>query len=258
MANEYYVVGNDKSLAPAYTQDQVYGKEEAYSKNEIEAKLETLNQAIGNKAGLDAITALSSSLNDKLGKNDFNNAIKDYVPKTTTVNDMPLSGPINLIYSNVGAAPAIHDHDTRYYLREDINSKIDTINSKIDTKADAGSLFTVTSEHSMTWEEDSSYDNGGYYKIIVPDCPLGKIQICDFTHYENFDREEDIDFYLPSTNHKYYVISTRVTTNNGYYKSTFEGVYANGGTKIGWADFVQNPGHGTDAHHITVVYARVS
>jgi hypothetical protein len=248
MANEYYVIGKDKSSAPAYKKDEVYNKAE------INDKINDINESLNDKAKKSDVTELRNDVNNKLDEAD----IQNYVPKTTTINGKALSGPITLDYNSVGAAQAVHNHDDIYYRKENINSKIDTFNSKIDKKADAGSLFSVTSEHSLSWVDDSSFDNGGYYKITVPDCPLGKIQICDFTYNREFEREEEIQFHLPPTNHQYYVFSDKVATENGAYKSSFVGAYANGGSRFDWATFSKYIGYGSANHYITVVYARVS
>lgn len=122
MANEYYVIGKDKSSAPAYKKDEVYNK------TEINDKINDIDNSLNDKAEQSDVTALQAAVNNKLEKD----VIQDYVPKTTTINGKALSGPITLDYNSVGAAQAVHNHDDIYYRKDNINSKIDTINSSID------------------------------------------------------------------------------------------------------------------------------
>lgn len=158
-----------------------------------------------------------------------------------------------------GKASSNHAHDDRYYTESEIDSKVSSLNSAINGKANTShSHFSVTSSYSMSWVDDSSYDNGGYYKITVPDCELGKVQICNFTYNREFEQDEDIEFFLPSNNNMYFVLSTNVTSSSGAVKSSFEGIYAKGGSNIGWGTFSQYIGYGQSVHTITVVYAKVS
>lgn len=158
-----------------------------------------------------------------------------------------------------GKASSNHTHDDRYYTESEIDSKVSSLNSAINGKANTShSHFSVTSSYSMSWVDDSRYDNGGYYKITVPDCELGKIQICNFTYNEVFEQDEEIQFFLPSNSNMYFVISTGVNSSSGAAKTSFEGIYAKGGNKIGWGTFSQYIGYGQSNHTITVVYARVS
>lgn len=158
-----------------------------------------------------------------------------------------------------GKASSNHTHDDRYYTESEIDSKVSSLNSAINGKANSShSHFSVTSSYNMNWVDDSSYDNGGYYKITVPDCELGKVQICNFTYNREFEQDEEIEFFLPSNSNMYFVISTGVNSSSGAAKTSFEGIYAKGGNKIGWGTFSQYIGYGQSVHTITVVYAKVS
>ena len=158
-----------------------------------------------------------------------------------------------------GKSNSEHTHDDRYYTESEIDSKVSSLTSAINGKANSShNHFSVTSNYTMSWVDDSSYDNEGYYKITVPDCELGKIQICNFTYNREFEQDEDIEFFLPSNSNMYFVISTGVHSSSGAAKTSFEGIYTKGGNKIGWGTFSQYIGYGQSNHTITVVYARVS
>ena len=194
------------------------------------------------------------------------------VKEVKLMKDGAMVTPVTLIGSvknHDGTNYSGHNHDGRYYTESEIDSKISTLNTAINGKANSShshseyasashNHFAVTSSYSMNWVDDSSYDNGGYYKITVPDCGLGKIQICNFTYNREFEQDEEIEFFLPSNSNMYFVISTGVNSSSGAAKTSFEGIYAKGGNKIGWGTFSQYIGYGQSVHTITVVYAKVS
>lgn len=167
---EYYVIGEDKSSAPAYKKDEVYNKAE------INDKINDIDNSLNDKAAQSDVTALQAVLDDKLGKD----AIQDYVPKTTTINGQPLSNSVNLDYADVGAAKAEHNHDTLYYPRADINSKIDAINSSIDNIIQSVNSRPIPAFYTVTTATEREYVNEVWgWTARIPHLELNQIAFVD-------------------------------------------------------------------------------
>ena len=206
------------------------------------------------------------------------------VKEIKLMKDGAMVTPVTLVGSvkNLdGTDYSSHTHDGRYYTESEIDSKVSTLNAAISGKAaskhthaisDISSLqstldgkaasshshFSVTSSYTMNWVSDSEYEQGGYYKITVPDCPLGKMQICHFTYEREFDADESVQFYLPSNSNMYFVFSTSTNSSNGSSKSSYTGKYVKGGTNFDWGEFSAYIGYGSSVHTVTVAYARIT
>lgn len=68
-------------------------------------------------------TATDQSLSAAQGK-ALNDKFSSYVPTSRTVNNKALSSNITLSAGDVGAAPANHSHDNRYYTESEIDTKL--------------------------------------------------------------------------------------------------------------------------------------
>lgn len=68
-------------------------------------------------------TATSQSLSAAQGK-VLNDKFSSYVPTSRTVNNKALSSNITLSAGDVGAAPASHTHDSRYYTEGEIDTQL--------------------------------------------------------------------------------------------------------------------------------------
>ena len=167
---EYYVIGEDKSSAPAYTKTEVYNKEQ------VDSKVDGINDSLKEKADNSALSALENAVNNKLDSS----VIHKYVPKTTTINGMELSGPITLDYTDVGAAQAEHNHDDLYYRESDINSKIDAINSSIDNIIQSVNSRPIPAFCSVTTATERGYVNDVWGWIArIPHLELNQIAFVD-------------------------------------------------------------------------------
>lgn len=210
---EYYVIGEDKSSAPAYKKDEVYNKAE------INDKINDIDNSLNDKAAQSDVTALQATVADKLGKD----ALQAYVPKTTTINGQPLSSPVVLDYNSVGAAKAEHNHDTLYYPRADINSKIDDINSKIDKKANAThthvQFFSNVTQNNSSSITLPKIDNaGGFGYVNVSNLGMGWFS-------------GNVDVHIPSDG-KYLIFEVGYNTSQGgdYEGRLLDKYFSNGAT----------------------------
>ena len=167
---EYYVIGEDKSSAPAYT------KTEVYNTKQVDSMVDGINGSLANKAGKEALSALENAVGNKLDSS----VIHKYVPKTTTINGMELSGPITLDYNSVGAAQAAHNHDDIYYRKENINSKIDTINSSIDNIIQSVNSRPIPAFYTVTTATEREYVNEVWgWTARIPHLELNQIAFVD-------------------------------------------------------------------------------
>ena len=98
IANEEAQSLIDKIEFPETDLSNYYTKDETYEKEEIDEKL-------------DAITAGDIELNNYYTKAETDERLGTKVPTTRTINDKPLTSNIKLGATDVGAAPAIHNHD---------------------------------------------------------------------------------------------------------------------------------------------------
>lgn len=205
---EYYVIGEDKSSAPSYTKNDVYNKDQ------VDSMVNGINDSLENKAGKEALSALQTTVNGKLDSS----IIQDYVPKTTTVNGKELTGPIELDYQSVGAAKAEHNHDTLYYPRADINSKIADINSKIDGKASL-IVLTYTNKDQATAITLPSMDTGSW---LVFDC---RTTDTDGSSNSNALKRT---ITLPGNSNNRYMLITSHSTQDSVHADIASGVYQGG------------------------------
>lgn len=207
---EYYVVGEDKSSAPAYKKDEVYNKAE------INDKINDIDNSLNDKAEQSDVTALQAAVADKLGKD----ALQDYVPKTTTINGQPLSNSVELDYNNVGAAPEVHDHNTLYYTKSNIDSTVANINSKIDSKASL-TVSTYTNKDQATAITLQTIDTGSW---LVFDC---RTTDTDGGSNHISDRRS---IKLPGNSNERYMLITSHSTQNSVHEDIASGVYQGGTT----------------------------
>ena len=205
---EYYVIGEDKSSAPAYKKDEVYNKAE------INDKINDIDNSLNDKAAQSDVTALQAAVADKLGKD----ALQAYVPKTTTINGQPLSSPVVLDYDDVGAAKAEHNHDDLYYRESEINSKIDTINSKIDSKASL-IVSTYTNKDQATAITLPSMDTGSW---LVFDC-----RTTDTDGGSNSNALKRT-ITLPGNSNNRYMLLVSHSTQDSVHADIASGVYQGG------------------------------
>lgn len=167
---EYYVIGEDKSSAPAYKKDEVYNKAE------INDKINDIGNSLNDKAEQSDVTALQTTVNGKLDSS----VIHKYVPKTTAINGQQLSSSVELDYTDVGAAKAEHNHDDLYYPRADINSKIDTINSSIDNIIQSVNSRPIPAFYTVTTATEREYVNEVWgWTARIPHLELNQIAFVD-------------------------------------------------------------------------------
>lgn len=181
-----------------------------YTESEIDTKVSTLNTAISGKAA-------SSHTHTKSQITDFPTSM----PASDVYAWAKASAKPSYTYSEVGAAAASHSHS--------------------EYASSSHHHFTVTSSYSGSW-----INSGTEYKIVLPACTLGKIQICDFTVSTGWDEDYDFYVYLPSGG-KYVVFGA-----SGLWETSVK--YLSGGAEYGHGTFDA----GDSSEHITVVYARVS
>ena len=90
---------------------------DAYTKSEIDAAFDEIDEVIDSKAdashthSISNVTNLQSSLDAK-------------VPTSRTVNGKALSANISLTASDVGAAPSSHNHSDLYYTETEVDTKL--------------------------------------------------------------------------------------------------------------------------------------
>lgn len=92
-------------------------------------------------------TATDESLSAAQGK-ALNDKFSSYVPTSRTVNGKALSANITLSAGDVGAAPASHTHDDRYYTESEIDTKL---NAKAASDIVTISSTQPTSDTCKIW-----------------------------------------------------------------------------------------------------------
>ena len=92
-------------------------------------------------------TATDQSLSAAQGK-ALNEKFSSYVPTSRTVNGKALSANITLSAGDVGAAPASHSHDDRYYTESEIDTKL---NAKAESDIIIISSTQPTSDTCKIW-----------------------------------------------------------------------------------------------------------
>lgn len=78
------------------------------------------------------------------------------VPITRKVNDKALSADITLTYSDVGAAPEVHDHNTVYYTKTEIDGKLTGAFHYKGTKSTFAALPTEGNEVGDVWNIETA------------------------------------------------------------------------------------------------------
>ena len=99
-----------------------------YTETEIDQKLSGKANATHSHA-ISEVTNLQSTLDAK-------------VPTSRTINSKPLTANVSLSASDVGAAPASHDHNSLYYTQTQIDTKLQ---SKADSNHNHNDLYDTKS-----------------------------------------------------------------------------------------------------------------
>ena len=135
-ANITFTLGEIGASASGHTHDDRY-----YTESEINTKVTNLQSEIDADVKVEADRAkaaeadLQSAIDGKANASHGN-----HVPATQTANNKVFLRNDNtwatVTPANIGAAPTSHSHDDKYYTETEIDSKVTTINSLIDGKAD--------------------------------------------------------------------------------------------------------------------------
>ena len=211
MAAEYYVVGDDKSLADAYKKNDLYNKDEIDAKFDaidVDAKIEQLDldgrfgkiqQDIGTKANQSDVDSLSSRVDSKIDSNHLSSALSGYVPTSRKINTQYLSSDVTLTYRDVGAASATHTH----------SDKASLIVSTYTNK-DQATAITLPSMDTGSW--------------LVFDC---RTTVTDGGSNHISDRRS---IKLPGNSNERYMLITSHSTQDSVHEDIASGVYQGGTT----------------------------
>ena len=211
MAAEYYVVGDDKSLAEAYRKQDVYNKVEIDNKVaalDVDAKIEALGiddkfaniqQSIGTKANQSDLDSLSSRVDSKIDSKHLSSALSGYVSTSRKINTQYLSSDVTLTYRDVGAAPATHTHSDKASLI------VETYTDK--DQATAITLPTIDTGSWLVFDCRTTATDGGSNSIS--------------------DRRS---IKFPGDSNNRYMLITSQSTQNSVHEDIASGVYQGGTT----------------------------